>query len=104
MEFTIEGCPGRASIQTNLWLLFFCRRVWDTIVVLEEDNQPHRCYPRSDMFVPWRDLNRRHPATDMCSRGVDMKFWCLVEDEAHVGVAMALQAYGRPLASVSSLK
>ena len=33
------------------------RHAWDTIVILEEDNQPYPNFPKCDMFVYHKALN-----------------------------------------------
>ena len=78
--------------------------MWDTIVVLEEGNRPYPCCPRYKKSVPWQYMDKSLPATLMCTRGVERKRRHLVEEEAHTGSATASQAYGRPLAFVSSFK
>ena len=40
IRFLVEGCLGGASNWTNLQVHFLHRHVWDTIVILEEGNQP----------------------------------------------------------------
>ena len=41
--------------------MHFCHRhVWDTVVILEEGNLPHRRCPLCNMLVLWRSLNRLH--------------------------------------------
>ena len=74
------------------------------IVIMEEGNHHHLRWLDCDMFVPWAALNYRHPTTALCAQGVDRKMWRLEEEEAQAGEAMALQAYGRPLEIVTSLK
>ena len=62
---------------------FFYHQVQDTIVVLEEGNQPHTWITRCDMLVPWWTLNGSHPYTEMCTRRAERKGGRLVEEEAH---------------------
>ena len=45
-----------------------------------------------------------HGVLLVCARGDERKHLSLVEEDAHAGAAMELQAYGCPLASVSSPK
>ena len=89
---------GRALSCTNLWVHFVCHHLWDTIVVLEEGEQPYSICTRCNMFIPWRDMNRSHPAMAMCARVVDSKNQRLVGEDTRAVVATALQAYEHPLA------
>ena len=50
-----------------------------TVVILEEVNLPHPRCPRCGMLVPQRTLNRRHPATAQCARGLERKRRRLVD-------------------------
>ena len=44
----LEGCLVGASNQTNLRVQFAHRHEWDTIVILEEGNQPYPRCPQCD--------------------------------------------------------
>ena len=52
---------------------FWRRHVRDTVIILEEGNLPHPRCEECDMLVPWRSLNGRHKATDMCKSGAIKK-------------------------------
>ena len=56
----VEGCSGQALTQTEMTVQFWHRHVRDTVVILEEGNPPHPCFPLGDMLVPWRALNVTH--------------------------------------------
>ena len=60
----MEGCLRGASNQTNLKVYFAHLHAWDTIVILEEGNQPYPRCPQCDMFVSHKALNVRHLTTD----------------------------------------
>ena len=93
----VEVCEGRVTTRTNLRIHFVHRHMWNTIVILEEGNRPHPRCPSCDMFIPWAALNRRHPSSDLCTRGADRNRQCLAEEEARAGAATALRDYGQPL-------
>ena len=65
--WTVEGCLGRSLIRTALRVHFMQHHVWDTIVVLEEGNQPHPQCPRCDIFFPWEALNSHQPSMKICA-------------------------------------
>ena len=56
------------------------------------------------MLVPWRTLNRRHPATAQCARGAERKMRRLVEEELREITERAFEAYGDPLENVTAFK
>ena len=56
------------------------------------------------MFVSKWALNGRHPSTSLCQEGGGCKCRRLASEEAYAGVLMALIAYVRLLALVSSFK
>ena len=41
----IEGCPGRAATRTVMQVHFFHRHVRDTVIILDEGNQPPPTVP-----------------------------------------------------------
>ena len=45
---------------------FAHKQPWDSMVILEDANQPHPRCPQCDIFVPQEELNRAHPTSDMC--------------------------------------
>ena len=51
-----------------------------------------------------RALNGLYPLIELCHRGEERKRLRLVEEEARVGAATAISAYGIPLAPISSFK
>ena len=42
----VEGFQGRAVDRTNLRIHFAHHHMWDTIIILEEGNFPHPCFPK----------------------------------------------------------
>ena len=56
------------------------------------------------MFVPWVDLNGKHQATEMCTKGVERKLKRLREEEAKASTAGDLQVYRRPMDMVMAFK
>ena len=56
------------------------------------------------MFIPWVDLNHRHPLLDLCERGSDRKRRHLVEEEAWVWAVTVLWSYGHTVETVFSFK
>ena len=83
---------------------FMHLHVLDAVVILEEGNIPHPRCPQCDMLVPWRTLNRRHPATAQCTRGADCKRRKLVEEELRESTERAFEAYGDPLENMTEFK
>ena len=57
MGCPVEGCRGRDTNHTNPWIHFVHHYVRDMIVILEEGNRTHPCFPDCDVFVPWEALN-----------------------------------------------
>ena len=71
---------------------------------MEEYNCPYPRCTQCDMFVPQKELNGRHLATELCMRGMDSK-WCrLAEEKAWEGAERAITAYGSPLSQITSFK
>ena len=56
------------------------------------------------MMIPWRTLNRRHPATAQCNRGAGQKRRRLAEAELWESTERAFEAYGEPLENVTEFK
>ena len=52
------------------------------------------------MFVTWQDINVKHHAMDMCSRGEERKRKQRREEEVRRITEVAFQAYGIPLLEV----
>ena len=77
--------------------------MWDTLLVLEEVNHPLMCCFKCDMFVPCMALNRKHRATEMCTKGKEHKLKNIREEKAQARTAV-FQAYRRPLLIVTELK
>ena len=73
-------------------------------MILEEGNLPYPRCPKCDIFVLQWALNFRHPSTDLFRRVEERKHHRLAADEARVGSATALTAYGIPLVPISSFK
>ena len=78
--------------------------VRETVIILEEGNLPHPRFPRCDMMVPWKALNRRHVATSQCVKGAEQKRRRMAEEEIRESADRDLPAYGRPLVTVTSFK
>ena len=100
----VEGCLGEASNSTNLRVHFAHRHVQDTIVIMEEGNQPYPRCPMCDIFVSHKALNGRHLTTAFFWQGEERKRRCLVEEESRVGAEVVITAYGVPLSPVTSFK
>ena len=66
IQFPVEGCLGGASNQANLRVNFLHRHTRDTIVIMEEWNQPYPRCPQCDMFVSHKALNGRHMNKAFC--------------------------------------
>ena len=56
------------------------------------------------MSVPWEEFNGRHLTTTVCAKGASNKRRRQVEEEGCASAASSLQAYGRTLEVVASLK
>ena len=56
------------------------------------------------MLVPCRTLNRRHPATEKCTRGADRKRRRLAEEELREITERAFEDCGSPLENVTVFK
>ena len=100
----MEGCPGRAGTPAAMRVHFWCRHVWDVVIILEEGNFPHPRCPRCDMLVPWRSLNGRHKSTAMCRSGAERKRRQLADTEVRESTEMAFEVYGVQLKTVLSFK
>ena len=64
----VEGCTGRALNWIYLWVYFAQFHTQDTIMILEEGNQPCLRCPQCGMFVLRKALNGRHIKTDFCQQ------------------------------------
>ena len=100
----LEGCLVSASNRTNLWVHFAHRHTRDTIVIMEDDNQPYPRCPQCDMFVSHKDLNVLNITTYLFRRGLDIKWRRLAEEEARAGDETVITSYGIPLLPVTSFK
>ena len=60
---------------------FAHRHPRDSIVILEEGNQPHPRRPQCDMFVLHEALNRVHPTSEMCRSRTERKRQMMVVEE-----------------------
>ena len=67
--WSVEGFQGGVTSLTNLWVHFLHRHIKDTIVILEEGNQPYPHWNKCEMFFSQRSLNGRHPSTALCQPG-----------------------------------
>ena len=77
----VEGCPGRAATRTTIRVHSSHRNVWDTVIILDEENPPHLRSPCCNMLLPWNALNMRHLDTVQCTKGAEMKQRRLVEED-----------------------
>ena len=91
-------------IWISIWVHFMRHHMWDTIVVLEEDNHSLPHYPKCDMFFIWRELNKNHQATSMYAWGDYRRLERLCEKEARSRTVGTFEAYGRPLETVTAFK
>ena len=98
----MEGCQWKASSQKNLRVHFSHQHSQDSIVILEEGNQPHLRFPQCDMFFPQEALYQVHTTSAMCWRRTERKLWRLVVEETEEQMVQVLAAYGTPLMAVSS--
>ena len=76
----------------------------DTVVIMKEGNCPRPHCPACDMFVPWAELDLRHPETALCAWREEMNRRHMVEEEDQAGLVTAIQDYDRPLEILSSFK
>ena len=56
------------------------------------------------MFLPWRDLNGRHPTAEIYRRGEEYKHIHLEAEEAMAGSGTSLNTYGKHLMTVLFFK
>ena len=77
----MEKCQGTASSETNLWVNFAHRNPRDSIVILEEGNQPYPRCPQCDIFFPRDELNQAHSTSVMCWRRLDSNQQRLVVED-----------------------
>ena len=73
-------------------------------MILEECNLPHPLCLTCDMLVTWAAMNLHHFETALCAQGAERKIRRLMEKKAQEGTVTALQAYDRPLETVTSFK
>ena len=100
----VEGLRVSALSRTNLWVQFDHQHYQDTIVILEEGNQPQPRCPQCDMFVTQKALDQAHPDTAMCWRGPRSKWWKLVAADTKEQIRKVFLAYGTLLKEVTSFK
>ena len=82
----MEDFLGQALSRTSLRVHFMHFHLRYTIVVMEKGERPHPLCLRWEMFIPWEDLNGRHPATEMFSKKAKQKRRRWVEEKAHTSV------------------
>ena len=70
VECPLEVC-SEGSMRTNLRIHFLYCHIWDTIVILEEDNHPHPRILAFDIFVPWLVLKHHLPTSVICMWGTN---------------------------------
>ena len=78
--------------------------VRDTLVVLYVGNHSLPCCPKCNIFMNLRVLNGNHQDTAMCSKGAEWRLNRLREEEVQARMEVALQAYRRPLETVTAFK
>ena len=100
----VEGCLGQARTRTAMRMHFFNRHVRDIVIILEEGNLPHPCFPQCDMMVPRWELNGRDHATAQCAKSAEQKKRRMAEAELREITERAFKAYGKPLENVSAFK
>ena len=83
---------------------FWNQHVRDTVLIMEEGNLPHPCYPLCDMMVLWKALNGTHRRTAQCTQGAERKRWGLLAEEEREVPARDFRAYGHPLEMATSFK
>ena len=88
----VEGCPGRTATSTAMRVHFLHQHVLVTVVILEERNLSHPRCLRCNILVPWLTLDKRHPATAQCARGVERKRRRLAEAELRESTERAFEA------------
>ena len=100
----MEGCRGKSSSRKNLWVHFDHQHPRDSIVILEEGNQPHSWLPRCVMFVSQEALNQVQPTSAMWRCGAEKKLRRLVVVETEERMGRVFLEYGTLLMVVSSLR
>ena len=88
-------------MRTAMRVHFLHRNVRDTVIIIEEGNLPHPRFPRCDILLPWRALNRQHLTTAQCAKRAEWKRQHMTEEEMRESAEMAFQAYNRPLVKVT---
>ena len=101
---SVEGCSGQASTQTAIRVHFWNRHVKYTLVILEEGNLLHPCFPLCNIMVPWKALNGINKRTAQCTCGLEQRRRQLAALEAVEVTSRAFSAYGRPVEMVTSFK
>ena len=74
------------------------------MVILEEFNLPRSRCPCLYMLEPLAALNGIHTTTSQCAKGSEQKRCWLSVEEMWESTVRALQAYGRPMNSVTLFK
>ena len=100
----VEGCLVGTLNQTNIRVHFEHRHTRDTILILEEGNQPYPRCPKWDMFVSHKALNGHRLTTALCQQGEERKRRCLTEEGSRAGGEASITSYGIPLSLVTSFK
>ena len=84
VAWLLEGCQGRATIQTNLWRKFLHRNIRNTVVTLNNDKCPHQWWSCCDMSIPRADLNGIHTGTSIFDQEVERNRLCLSVEGSRV--------------------
>ena len=91
----MEGvCLGRATSWSALRIHFMHHHMCYMLVVLDEGSHLLLCCPKCDIFFTWRELNRYHQATAMCTRLAEREMKRLREEEVRMIMPFSFQAYG----------
>ena len=98
----VEVCQGSASSRTNLQVHFSHQQSQDSIIILEEWNQPHPRSLQCDIFVPQEALNFAHLISVLCRHGSDRKQRRLFVAYTEERVGRVFLSYGIILTSLPS--
>ena len=69
----VEGCPGRATSHTNLWLNFIHWYVEHISIILNEGTGPQPQCGQCDMLMPQEILSSGHLSIKTFRRGAEQK-------------------------------
>ena len=98
---SFKGCNGQVETQTAMQVHLWHWHVWDTMVILEENNLPHLRCPLCDMLVLWRMLSGMHRCIVHCKNQAEWKHWYLEAEKERAVTSGAFIYYGKPLDMVN---